>query len=93
MSGGYFDYIQYRFEDIANEIEKLIATNDQKNEWGGSRSYSEETLDKFREAALAARKAGAMAQRVDWLVEGDESEESFHRRWKEEVVDKFESKH
>jgi hypothetical protein len=26
-----------------------------------------------------------MAQRVDWLISGDDGEESFHQRWKEEL--------
>lgn len=85
MSGGYFDYNQFHLEDIASEIEKVIAKNNQKNEWGYVNSFSEETIAKFRETVLILRKAANMVQRVDYLIEGDDSEESFHRRWKEEV--------
>ena len=74
MSGGHFDYNQYRCEEIADDIERLIARN----------NFSEETLAKFRLAAETCRLAAKMAQRVDWLASGDDGEETFHQRWDEE---------
>jgi len=44
-----------------------------------------ETIEKFREAAHTLRQAAEMAQRVDWLVSGDDGEDSFMRRWEKEV--------
>jgi hypothetical protein len=89
MSGGHFDYQQYRIEDIAATIEELIASNDDKtlNEWGDCRGkgYDEEIIEKFKLTVYTLRKAATMAQRVDWLVSGDDGEESFHRRWDEEL--------
>lgn len=85
MSGGAFDYKQYNLEYIADEIDKLIETNDKKDEYGYSRSYSPQTLEKFKEAARTLRLAGKMAHRIDWLVSGDDGEESFHKRWEEEI--------
>ena len=89
MSGGHFDYTQHRIEDIASDIDELIRMNDstEKDEWGEDkgRHYSVETIEKFREAAGALRRACAMANRVDWLVSGDDSEDSFHERWAEDV--------
>lgn len=89
MSGGYFDYQQYRIHDIAASISELIASNDDDTptEFGGTvgNLFSQDTIAKFEEAELTLRKAEAMAQRVDWLVSGDDSEESFHSRWKEEL--------
>ncbi len=91
MSGGHFQYQQWRCDDIANQIDELIANNDDEtlNEWGDhrGRGYTAETIARFREASATLRKAAAMAQRVDWLVSGDDGEESFHRRWAEEVGD------
>jgi hypothetical protein len=89
MSGGHFDYMQYRIEDIARGIEELIASNDDEslNEWGDRRGhgYSPETIKKFKLAVDSLRIAATMAQRIDWLVSGDDGEESFHRRWDEEL--------
>jgi hypothetical protein len=89
MSGGHFDYDQYKIGDIADEIEGLIVNNDstEKDEWGSDKGlhFAPETIEKFKEALATLRRAQIMAQRVDWLVSGDDGEESFHRRWREEM--------
>lgn len=94
MSGGHFDYAQYRIEDIAVGINEVIAANDDEtlNEWGGRRGngYPPEIIEKFREAAHTLRQAAEMAQRVDWLLSGDDGEDSFLRRWDKEVRDYYE---
>ena len=74
MSGGHFNYNQNIVGDIANDIDLFL---------GGG--HSKETLAKFKEAVHTLRKAEIMAQRIDWLLSGDDGEESFHRRWAEEL--------
>jgi hypothetical protein len=76
MSGGHFDYAQYKINDIANSIEKLISENTE---------YSEETIHEFRIGLDALKKAAVYAQRIDWLVSGDDSEKSFHSRLAEDL--------
>lgn len=73
MSGGHFNYDQYRIDSIAESIESYIYDNNDDR-------YTPETLDKFREAVVLLRKASVYAQRIDWLLSGDDSEESFHKR-------------
>jgi hypothetical protein len=90
MSGGHFEYQQYRIEDIAQSIEELIKSNDDEslNEWGYRRGhgYSTETIEKFKIAVDTLEKAAIMAQRVYWLVSGDDvGEDSFHQCWDEEL--------
>lgn len=85
MSGGHFEYQQYRIDDIAREIEELIENNNVADRYGYSRDYSEETLAKFKEALITLRRGAIMAQRIDWLVSGDDGEERFHERWEEEL--------
>ena len=89
MSGGHFDYNQYKIGQIADEIEQLIETNnsDEIDQWGQrvGRDYPEEIVDKFREALVTLKKAEIMAQRIDWLVSGDDGEETFLRRWRDEL--------
>ena len=78
MSGGHFDYIQYRIADAAEEIRSIIAEN--------SYDYTEETLAKFKIAADTITKAALMLQRVDWLVCSDDGEDNFHARWEQELL-------
>ena len=77
MSGGRFGYQQFKCDEMAEEIARIIAVD--------SHHYSAETIAKFREAEPTMRRAGQMAHRIDWLVSNDDGEESFHRRWAEEV--------
>ena len=89
MSGGHFEYQQYRIEDIAREIEFLIEQNNSKElgEHGYpiSRGYSDATIAKFKEALTTLRRGAIMAQRIDWLVSGDDDENTFHKLWEEEL--------
>jgi hypothetical protein len=70
---------------MADSIERAIARNGEPEEYGYSQTYSDEVIEKLEEAAHTLRQAGDMAQRVDWLLSGDDGEESMLRRWKEEV--------
>lgn len=89
MSGGHFNYAQYRINDIAVEIDELIKSNDNKTldefGWEEGNNYFPAIIEKFKEAAHTLRQAAEMAQRVDWLLSGDDSEDCFLRRWDEEV--------
>ena len=84
MSGGHFDYNQYRITTIADTIDSLIWNNksEEVNEWGDSigNNYSEETIAEFENAVVYLNLAYIYAQRIDWLVSGDDGEETFHRR-------------
>jgi hypothetical protein len=80
MSGGRFEYIQDRLEDVADRVEELIADNDAMH------GFASGTITRFRDAALALRIAATMTRRIDWLVSGDDSEQSFHVRWIEDLI-------
>jgi hypothetical protein len=89
MSGGAFDYNQYKIEDIARKIQALIESNDDQtpHQYGGTvgNNYSPAIIAKFAETVHTLKQAAEMAQRVDWLVSGDDGEESFLSRWAQEV--------
>jgi hypothetical protein len=89
MSGGHFNYAQFRLRDISEEIEELVKNNDypDQNEWGEDigNHFSEETIKEFREAVRLLKKAEIYSQRIDWLVSGDDSEDNFHRRLKADL--------
>ncbi len=89
MSGGHFDYQQYRLSDIADSIEGVIEANVtdgnplDSNEW--MQSYSAATIAEFKTAVDLLRRAQCYAQRIDWLVSGDDGENTFHERLKEDL--------
>jgi hypothetical protein len=89
MSGGHFNYAQYNFVMIAEEIEQLIEKNDcnDKNQWGDviGNHYSRETMREFDKAVSLLKEAYVYVQRIDWLVSGDDGEDSFHRRLANEL--------
>ena len=90
MSGGHFDYQQYRLHDIAQSITELIESNDDtaKDRYGDriGHGFSAETIARFRDAVHALRVAEIYVQRVDWLVSCDDGEDSFHRRLADELA-------
>lgn len=89
MSGGSFDYKQYCLNDIADDIRELIDINNSKelDEYGYpiGRGYSPDTITHFITAERLLRVAYIYAQRIDWLVSGDDGEDDFHKRLKEDL--------
>ena len=75
MSGGTFDYGQFRITDIVVEIEDAIYNND-TTEY----PYSEGTIAMFKYGIKYLKVAQIYAHRIDWLLAGDDGEESFHKR-------------
>jgi hypothetical protein len=49
------------------------------------KKYEDEVIEKFKEAVEVLKKAYTYAHRIDWLLSGDDGEESFLRRLKEEL--------
>lgn len=86
MSGGFFDYQQYSISEIADKVERLLSHEYDDDEYKYIEGLSEETLAEFRVGVEALRKAYIYAQRIDWLLSGDDGEESFHERLKEELA-------
>ena len=106
MSGGTFDYQQYRIRDIANSVEEEIAKSGKpKTErelkedypWRDEEyfekypedkfhyAYPEEIIEEFKKGYELLRKAEIYAQRMDWLFAGDDGNETFLERLKQEL--------
>ena len=85
MSGGRFGYSQHRLTVMVEEIEMVIQNNGVKDEWGYADNFSEETIGEFRNGIAALKRAYVYAQRIDWLVSGDDSEPYFHARLQQEL--------
>ena len=93
MSGGTFDYKQYQINDIIDQIDGIklridLPTNEEINSNGSLKSYFNEP-DKIKEeldkALNLLRLSSIYVQRIDWLIAGDDGEDSFHKRLKEEL--------
>jgi len=82
MSGGHFDYDQYKIGYIADSIEQVII--DDKD---CERPYSDEVISRFREGIRALRIAQVYAQRIDWLLSGDDGDESFLERLEDDLAE------
>jgi hypothetical protein len=87
MSGGKFSYAQSRLSDITVEIEEIIKQNSVPNQCGFSHNFSEETLKEFRKGIELLHRAYVYAQRIDWLVSGDDSEPTFHERLRRDLLE------
>lgn len=101
MSGGYFDYDQWKIGNIADTIEDVLERQGKeksKEELWMSREYYEQypeekyqytypeiIQEKFKEAIKALRIAHIYAKRVDYYLSSDDGEESFLSRLKEEL--------
>lgn len=91
MSGGYYNYDQWRIINIASNIKQVIRDAEDKvlSEWSdGSLKWdfkNPQTLEEFRKAIHALTIAYVYAQRIDWLLSADDGEESFHARLKEDL--------
>lgn len=85
MSGGHFNYDQYRIGGIASDIEEIIAQEENRHDHEYTHGLSDKTLGEFRNAVMFLKLAEIYAQRVDWLVCGDDGEETFHKRLKADL--------
>jgi hypothetical protein len=47
--------------------------------------YSDEVIEEFKKGYWILRKAAIYAQRIDWLLSGDDGDESFIRRLNDEL--------
>lgn len=91
MSGGHFNYDQYKISQMADQIEDLIFHNgsQERDGYGELRhqEYAPDIVEEFKAAANKLREACVYAQRIDWLVSGDDGEDSFRRRLAADLKD------
>ena len=77
MSGGTFDGNDYHISKIAGQIEHHIEENPQH--------LTPETLRVFQDALNHLRKAAVLVHRIDWLLAGDDGEDTFHKRLNDDL--------
>ena len=81
-------------KENGNDYEVVIY-EDETEEWADDHWHFEiedpEVLEEFKRGLKILKMAAIYAQRIDWLMSGDDGEESFKRRLKEEL-DELDSK-
>lgn len=87
MSGGHFNYDQYRIRTIWETIQSIIKNNKKKDEFGYANNYNKKTLAEFERAVSILKMAEIYTRRIDCLVSGDDGEETFIERLKEELAE------
>ena len=105
MSGGRWEYVQYRFTDVIDDLKSLIEKNgkektkqeikdegwrdpfwyDKYPEDRYHYRYPDEVIDEFKKAVDIMSRAQVYMHRVDWLLCGDDGDESFINRLKDEL--------
>jgi len=89
MSGGHFNFQQFHINEIHDEIENIIKNNHdtEEDEFGypRGRGYPDDIIESFEEAVRVLAFAAVYAQRIDWLLSGDDGEESYRERLAEEL--------
>ena len=81
MSGGHFDHRQWCLNDIAEEVEHVIKTNDstEKDGYGQDMGYHfpPEVIERFKAGARVLRIAYIYAHEIDWLLSSDTGPDTF----------------
>ena len=104
MSGGTFDYDNYRINGIVERIEHEIIKNGRKKsereikdeyntmDWYEKHpedlyhyKYPDYVIEEFKNAVDILKKAAVYANRVDYLLSGDDGEETFIERLKNDL--------
>ena len=81
MSGGHFDYKQDEILEIFEEVTDIITTND------NGYKFSSKTIAEFKMGRKVLMEAYIYAQRFDWLLCGDDGEESFIERLNDDLME------
>ena len=85
MSGGYFEYKQYHIQDIIEKLKetKVKVENDEEY-YQYDRKL--ELLQEISNGLGYLNLATIYTQRLDWLFSGDDGEDNFHLRLKEDLA-------
>lgn len=91
MSGGIWEYANCRIYDFAETFEDTIIHNNEKPEYWGEnwngQIYTDEVIEEFKKGYAILKIADAYAHRADWLLSGDDGNDSFIKRLKENLDD------
>lgn len=94
----YINYIAESIQEIIDRNGKPKTAEELKEEgWQGTywyekypeglchHKYNDDVIDRMKRGVLQLKMAYIYAQRIDWLLSGDDGEESFIERLKEDI--------
>ncbi len=92
MSGGAFEYKQYKIQDLIEDMENLLVRLDKEPidsfECNSLKNYIDDK-DSFKKIVQKnidlLKKSYLYTQRIDWFISGDDGEETFYERLEEEI--------
>lgn len=84
MSGGHFDYQQFAISNIADTLEQAIKENKTPDEYGYCTNFSKQTIREFKKTLEKLRVVQKEVMRIDWLLSGDDGEETYLSNIKED---------
>ena len=92
MSGGHFDYKQHHIDDIICEMQNIIKNNNKENdsldyfgEYDVNYKLSPEVIAEIKKSIVFLKLANIYTHRIDYLLSGDDGEESFFKRIEEDL--------
>ena len=94
MICGFFEYKQFQIQQIIESLEDIVEGHTKSSQFIHGQwvdnlpeidGYSKDTKDEFLKGLELLEKAQIYAQRIDWLLSGDDGEESFHRRLRQDL--------
>lgn len=87
MSGGTFQGGQYGIIDIHETIESYINKQGKETGYGGTyETYEPEVLKRLEDAVKCLKMAYVYAHRVDYLLAGDDGQETFLERLESDLL-------
>ena len=92
MSGGTFEYKQYRIQELIEDMELLLQRVDKEPidsfECDSLKNYIDDK-DRFKKIVEKnidlLKKSYIYTQRIDWFIAGDDGEETFYERLEEDL--------
>jgi len=92
MSGGYFEYKQFEIGQIIEQIEDIVYKCKNPEEAEDVRNFDALTIETLEDAICFLEVAQIYACRIDWLLSGDDGEETFKKRLYVELDEYFKDK-
>ena len=77
MSGGHFNYFHYKLGTFAEKLKDIMEDEEY--------CLSPEIITEVKNAINKSNELAVYARRIDWLISGDDGEETFLERLKEDL--------
>jgi len=82
MSGGYFDYISFKFDEFNTNLKMEIDTNGISDRDGNvTYEYSPEVITRLELLVTLTDLVSALSHSTEWLYSGDIGEDAFITRY------------